>query len=107
MTIRRIETEIRSTYERDYGLLNPEYPNIACWPARMALENIRNSDALYHTVEHTALVMEVGLRIITGRQVKDGDVTSQDWLIYTIALAFHDIDYVRGLCRSSGLSSVD
>ena len=99
MTIRRITTEIRSTYERDYGLLNPEYPNIACWAARMALENIRNSDALYHTVEHTALVMEVGLRIITGRQVKDGDVTPQDWLMYTIALAFHDIGYVRGLCR--------
>jgi len=96
--IDRLTEEVRAIYKRDYGLLNPEYPNIACWAVRMAIENIRNSDALYHNVEHTAFVLEVGLRIISGRQIRDGDVTPHDWLMYTVALAFHDIGYVRGAC---------
>ena len=90
--------QIEEAYKRNYGLLKPEYPNIAAWAARMALENIRNSDALYHNVEHTALVTEVGLHILSGRQIRDGHVSPEDWLMYTVALVCHDIGYVRGVC---------
>ena len=96
--IDRVIEEIQNAYRKTYGLLKPEYPNIAAWAARMALENIRNSDALYHNVEHTALVMEVGLHIVSGRHLKAGQVSPEDWLMYTVALACHDIGYVRGVC---------
>ena len=35
-----------------YGVLEPSYPGIIALAGRMALENIANSDALYHDVEH-------------------------------------------------------
>jgi hypothetical protein len=97
--IDRLIEEIEGAYRRNYGLLKPEYPNIAGWAARMALENIRNSDALYHNIEHTALVTEVGLHILSGRQIRDGGVSPEDWLMYTVALVCHDIGYVRGVCH--------
>ena len=47
-------------YRRMYGVLEPSYPGIIAWAGRMALENIANSDALYHDVEHTLMVTLVG-----------------------------------------------
>jgi hypothetical protein len=37
--------------------------------ARLAIDCIGNSDALYHNVEHTMLVTLVGLDILKGRQL--------------------------------------
>ena len=41
--------------------------------ARLAIECIGNSDALYHNVEHTMLVTLVGYDILRGRQLLNGD----------------------------------
>lgn len=90
---------IQERYRRTYGLLEPEFPYIAAFVARLALENIANSDAAYHDVNHTILVTEVGLEIIHGKQISEGGVTPQDWLHFAIALLCHDIGYVRGVCR--------
>jgi hypothetical protein len=48
--------KLRAGYHRTYGGLNPDYEDIIAWAGSMALENIANSDALYHNVEHTILV---------------------------------------------------
>ena len=50
------------------------------WSARMALENIANSDALYHNTEHTMLVTIVGQEILSGKHMSEGGVTPDDWL---------------------------
>ncbi len=52
--------KLRIGYHRTYGGLNPNYEDIIAWAGSMALENIANSDALYHNVEHTILVTLVG-----------------------------------------------
>ena len=65
--------------------------------ARMALEVLGNSDALYHDVQHTMFVTLVGQEILRGRHLKDR-VTPDEWLHYTIALLCHDIGYGRGIC---------
>ena len=41
---------LQQEYRRMYGVLEPSYPGIIAWAGRMALENIANSDALYHDV---------------------------------------------------------
>jgi hypothetical protein len=93
-----LSVRLQQAYDRDYGLLCPEYPKIAAWSANMALSVIANSDALYHNVEHTANVALCGLEIIRGKQLLDGGVTPEDWLHFAVGLVCHDLGYVRGLC---------
>jgi hypothetical protein len=69
---------------------------------RFALENISNSDMLYHDVEHTMLVTSVGQQILVGKHLKEGGVSPKDWVHFMAALLCHDIGYVRGICRSDG-----
>tara|TARA_R110002167_G_scaffold277486_1_gene483390 strand:- start:128 stop:1006 length:879 start_codon:yes stop_codon:yes gene_type:complete len=91
--------KLRDDYERMYGILEPEYPNVIAFVARMALENIANSDALYHDVFHTIGVAEVGQEILRGKHLIEGGVSPRDWLHFVISLMCHDIGYVRGVCR--------
>jgi hypothetical protein len=51
--------ELRTMYERTYGTLEPSYPGIIGFVARLALENIATSDAAYHDVNHTIMVGSV------------------------------------------------
>ena len=48
--------ELRTMYERTYGILEPNYPGILNFAAQLALENIATSDAAYHDVDHTIMV---------------------------------------------------
>ena len=91
--------ELRAGYRRMYGGLKPDYEDIICWAGGLSLENIANSDALYHNVEHTVLVTLVGQEILRGKHMREGGVTPEDWLLYIISLLCHDIGFVRGVCR--------
>src|SRR5215831_2287077 len=71
--------ELKLTYERTYGLLEPSYPDIIGFVARLSLENIASSDAAYHDVNHTIMVTLVGQEILRGRHVCVGGVTPHDW----------------------------
>jgi hypothetical protein len=99
IVIERFVGELKLMYERTYGLLEPNYPDIIGFVARLALENIATSDAAYHDVNHTIMVTMVGQEILRGRHVSIGGVTPQDWLHFVVSLLCHDIGYVRGICR--------
>jgi len=86
------------TYRHNFGGLEPSIPNVLAWTARLALENIANSDTLYHNVDHTMLVTLAGQEILRGKHLREGGVTPRDWLHYVTALLFHDIGFVRGVC---------
>ncbi len=90
---------LQRSYHRMFGGQKQSNSEIIAWSARMALENIANSDALYHNTEHTMLVTIVGQEILSGKHMSEGGVTPDDWLHVTIALLCHDIGYVRGVCR--------
>jgi len=90
---------IREGYRRTYGGYKSNYEDIVGWAGNMALENIANSDALYHNVEHTILVTLVGQEILRGKHIREGGVSCEDWLHYIISLVCHDIGYVKGVCR--------
>src|SRR5215472_4960545 len=64
--------------------------------ARIALECIGNSDALYHNVEHTMLVTLAGHDIMRGRALYQ-HMPAEDYATVIIACVTHDIGYVRGL----------
>jgi len=67
--------------------------------ARIALECIGNSDALYHNVEHTMLVTLAGHDIMRGRALHT-HMPAEDYAHVIIACLTHDIGYVRGLFRA-------
>ena len=95
-------SELSAMYERIYSILEPNYPGIIGFVARLALENIANSDAAYHDVNHTIMVTLVGQEILRGRHISEGGVTPRDWLHFIVSLLCHDIGYVRGICRGDG-----
>ena len=66
--------------------------------ARLAIECIGNSDALYHNVEHTMLVTLVGFDILRGRQLLI-ETGASDFEHLIVACLFHDIGYVRGILK--------
>ncbi len=69
--------------------------------ARLALECIGNSDALYHNVEHTMLVTLVGYDIMKGRSLLTPTYPS-DYAHMLVACLMHDIGYVRGILKGDG-----
>ena len=89
--------QLQKAYQRTYTNLDREFGDIAAWSGRLVLENISNSDALYHDVEHTIMVTLAGLAIIDGKHLREGGVSPRDWMHFVIALLCHDIGYVKGV----------
>jgi hypothetical protein len=92
-------------YLQYFSNRRPEYAAYIGGAARLVLERLGNSDALYHNVEHTLMVTLVGQQIIRGRLLSEA-LTPEDWLHYTCALLVHDIGYVRGACKADGVKDV-
>ena len=66
--------------------------------ARLTLEFIGNSDALYHNIEHSMLVTLAGHDILTGRAMLR-TTTAGDYANFILACLTHDIGYVRGVLQ--------
>jgi hypothetical protein len=99
-----IGDRLEESYQRVFGSYEPLYPKIISTSARIALEHIANSDALYHDVMHTIQVALVSQEILRGKHLVSR-VTPEDWLHFTIAALFHDIGYVRGICSGDSQGS--
>lgn len=79
-----------------FGSTHADLSQLIPSAARLALECIGNSDALYHNVEHTMLVTLAGYDIMKGRALlKPTD--AGDFAHLILACLFHDIGYVRGI----------
>src|SRR5271165_3979810 len=81
MTLPELATDTLVEFLRSYLLRRfgaGEFAEIVPGAARLALECIGNSDALYHNVEHTLLVTLAGHDILRGRALHD-NVTGEDY----------------------------
>src|SRR5436305_11439636 len=81
-----------------FGASHARLAELIPFAARMALECIGNSDALYHNVEHTLLVTLAGHDIFRGRALHC-NLGAGDYAHVIIACLTHDIGYVRGLLK--------
>jgi hypothetical protein len=86
---------------RRFGSTGAALTEVIPSAARLALDCIGNSDALYHNVEHTMLVTVAGYDIMTGRALLTRTDAS-DFAHLIIACLFHDIGYVRGILKGDG-----
>src|SRR5216684_4760779 len=94
-----LEEFLGSYMRRRFGSLQTHLVEIVPSAARIALECIGNSDALYHNVEHTLLVTLAGHDILRGRALHK-HTTADDYAHIIIACLAHDIGYVRGLFKA-------
>ena len=84
-----------------FGASHVRLTEIIPFAARLALECIGNSDALYHDVEHTMLVTLAGHEIFKGRALLEAS-TPADYSHFIVACLLHDIGYVRGILKGDG-----
>ena len=81
-----------------FGSSHVRLAELIPFAARLALECIGNSDALYHNVEHTMLVTLAGHEIFKGRALLMPS-TPADYSNFIVACLAHDIGYVRGVVK--------
>ena len=93
-----LEEFLRTFMRRAFGSSQTELGEFVPSAARIALECIGNSDALYHNVEHTLLVTLAAHEIFCGRMLHTHQ-TADDYAHIIIACLAHDIGYVRGLFK--------
>src|SRR6187397_126201 len=84
-----------------FGASHARLAELVPFAARLALECIGNSDALYHNVEHTMLVTLAGHDIFKGRALLLPS-TPSDYSNFIVACLTHDIGYVRGVVKGDG-----
>ncbi|MCC5885807.1 MAG: metal-dependent phosphohydrolase [Gammaproteobacteria bacterium] len=92
--------EIRRAYLTAFPHQEPTFADLLESTARTSLETLANTDAPYHDMEHTILVTEVGQEILRAKLQADGGITPLDWVHFVVSLLFHDVGYVRGVCRA-------
>ncbi|NNE51750.1 MAG: metal-dependent phosphohydrolase [Sulfitobacter sp.] len=96
---------LAETYLQYYSGRNAEYASYLNGCARMVLERLGNSDALYHNAEHTMMVTLVGQQIVRG-QLLTRSIEPEDWVHFIISLLVHDVGYARGICSGDTENSV-
>jgi hypothetical protein len=96
-----LEKFLSAYMQRRFGSSQGYLVEIVPGAARLALECIGNSDALYHNVEHTMLVTLAGHDILRGRGLHT-HVTAAEYAHVIIACLAHDIGYIRGVLRDDG-----
>src|SRR6201986_3162322 len=94
-----LEKFLAAHVQRPFGASQARFGELLPAAARIALECIGNSDALYHNVEHTMLVTLAGHDILRGRALH-GHRRAEDYAHVIIACLTHDIGYVRGLFKA-------
>ena len=84
-----------------FGRSHARLAEIIPYAARLTLECIGNSDALFHNVEHTMLITQVGHDIFKGRALLTHS-TPIEYSNFIVACLTHDIGYVRGVVKGDG-----
>jgi hypothetical protein len=97
-----LESFLADHMTRRFGSTDVGLMEVITSAARLALNCIGNSDALYHNVEHTMLVTLAGYDIMRGRALLV-PTDASDFAHLILACLFHDIGYVRGILKGDGL----
>ncbi|MBV8456953.1 MAG: hypothetical protein JO122_10105 [Acetobacteraceae bacterium] len=89
---------LSDVFLRTFGGSMPEIAALLDEAARLVIERIAMSDALYHDAVHTAMVTLVAQDILRGLRLRQ-TVSTGDWLHFIVAALCHDIGYLRGVCQ--------
>ncbi len=88
---------LSNVFMRSFGSGDTRVAALLDEAARLVIERLATSDALYHDAEHTALVTLVAQDILRGLRLTR-NVTPDNSLHFIIAALAHDVGYLRGVC---------
>ncbi len=88
---------LSSVFLRTFGGSEPQIAAQLDEAARLVIERLATSDALYHNAEHTGLVTLVAQDILRGLRMRR-NISPDDWLHFIVAALMHDVGYLRGAC---------
>lgn len=88
---------LSDVFLRTFGGSEPRVAALLDGAARLVIERLATSDALYHDAEHTALVTLVAQDLLRGLRLSR-NVSPDDWLHFIVAALTHDLGYLRGIC---------
>jgi hypothetical protein len=88
---------LSGVFLRTFGDGEPHIAALLDGAARLVIERLATSDALYHDAEHTALVTLVAQDILRGLRLTR-TIMPLDWLHFIVAALTHDVGYMRGVC---------
>ena len=89
---------LTADYVGAFGDGNRAHIDTIAHVARMSLNRIARSNALYHNIDHTMLVTLVGQEMMRGRMVRDGDVPAGDWINFVASLLCFAVGFSRDAC---------
>jgi hypothetical protein len=95
---------LAATYRRIYGDQEPQIALALDEAARLVIERIASSDALYRDCQHTALVTLCVQDILRGRRL-ERTVTPSDWGHTIFAALSHGRAFRDRCCRQYGHTS--
>jgi hypothetical protein len=101
LAVEELGSFLGTSLQRRFGSRNADLIELVQSAARLALDCIGNSDALYHNLEHTMLVTLVGYDILKGRSLVLS-TSAGDYAHFLVACLFHEIGYVRGALKGDG-----
>ena len=101
LTAEALASFLAADMDRSFGSSHARLSELVPSLARLALECIGNSDALYQNVEHTMLVTLAGHDIMKGRALLI-PTTPDDYAHFIVACLMYDIGYVRGILKGDG-----
>ncbi|MGO8917939.1 MAG: hypothetical protein ACLQJR_18715 [Stellaceae bacterium] len=88
---------LADVYRQVFGDRDPGFATSLQEAAKLILERIAGSDALYHDTHHTMMVALVAQDVLRGLRLEK-PVSPADWYHFMIAALAHDVGYVRGVC---------
>jgi len=88
---------LAEVYRQTFGSRSPEVGQALDEAAKLVIQRIANSDALYHDRHHTTMVALVAQDILRGLRLEK-PVSPNDWMHFIFAALAHDLGYCRGVC---------
>ena len=91
-------------YRQTFGSRDPHFAISLQEAAKLIIERISSSDALYHDTHHTMMVTLVAQDILRGLRL-ERPVSPADWFHFIVGALAHDVGYVRGICTGDQAES--
>src|SRR6267154_2749968 len=98
LTAQALGSFLASETRGRFGSSNADLSELLPYAARLALDCIGNSDALYHNVEHSMLVTLAGHDILIGRMLLR-PTTAGDYANFILACLVDDVGHLRERAR--------
>lgn len=88
---------LSDSYDELFPLAPPEYRVALLRVCRIGATHAARTDALYHNLDHTVQVVCVGVEMLKGKMLRDGDVDAHEAMHFICALLLFAIGFNRRL----------